>query len=136
MNVLTSGIFNKLKGDAGLIALLANGVDSVFYEQAPDNETYPYVVFNIQGGGDLNISPARIKEDLFFVRGYTKASPAAAGLIDAQIDALLHEQTITVTGWGCVDIQREQDIENIEDAPNGEKIYMAGGVYRIQVDQD
>ena len=136
MNVLTAGIFNKLKGCAGLTALLAHGADSVFYEQAPNNEAFSYVVFNLQGGGDLNLSPARIKETLYFVRGYTKTSSAAAGLIDAQIDALLHEQIITATGWGCVDIQREQDLEMVEIAPNGETVYMAGGVYRIQVDQN
>jgi hypothetical protein len=136
MNALTAGIYTKLTGGTALTSLLTGGTatPSIYYEQAPHKSVLPYVVFNIQGGGDLNLCPGRMKEVLYFVRGYTKASTAAAGLIDAQIDALLHNQSVTVTGWSSIDIQRETDMEETETAANGEIIYMAGGVYRFSLD--
>ncbi len=132
MNALNAGIHNTLKGGTALTSLL--GGTAIYYEQAPDNTPFPYVVFSIQGGGDLNLSPSRMKDILYFVRGYSKTSPANAGSIDAACDALLHGKTLTVTGWNNYNTQRETDIENTEVDSAGQTIYMAGGVYRISID--
>ncbi len=132
MNALNAGIYTVLTGGTALTNLL--GGTAIYYEQAPDNTAYPYVVFSIQGGGDLNLSPSRMKDMLYFVRGYSKVSPAMAGSIDAQLDALLHNKTITVTGWSNYNTQRETDIENTEVDNANQTIYMAGGVYRISID--
>ncbi len=132
MNALNKGIYDTLKAGTALTSLL--GGTAIYYEQAPDNAAYPYVVFSIQGGGDLNLSPSRMKDVLYFVRGYSKVSPAMAGSIDAQLDALLHNKTITVTGWSNYNTQRETDIENSEVDNANQMIYMAGGVYRISID--
>lgn len=134
MNALNSGILSTLQGGTALTSLLSGGTAAINYMQAPDKSTFPYVLFSIQGGGDLNISPSRMKDELYFVRGYSKTSPANAGTIDAQIDALLHNKTITVTGWTNYRTQRETDMENEEVNTAGEHIYMAGGVYRISID--
>lgn len=132
MNALNTGIYNALKAGTALTSLL--GGTAIYYIQAPDDTAYPYVVFSIQGGGDLNLSPSRMKDTLYFVRGYSKVSPAAAGSIDAQLDALLHNKTITVTGWSNYNTQRETDIENSEVDNANQTIYMAGGVYRVSLD--
>lgn len=132
MNALNAGIYNTLAGGTALTSLL--GGTAIYYEEAPDGTPFPYVVFSIQGGGDLNLSPSRMKDVLYFVRGYSKVSTANAGSIDAACDALLHHKTLTVTGWTNYNTQRETDIENTEVDSAGQTIYMAGGVYRISID--
>lgn len=134
MNALNTGILTKLTGGTALTNLLSGGTASVYYQQATDKAVMPYVVYSIQGGGDLNLCPSRMKDMLYFVRGYSKVSPAAAGSIDAQIDTLLHNQTVTVAGWSNYNTVREQDLENVETLANGDKVYMAGGVYRFSLD--
>ncbi len=135
MNALTDGIYNKLTGGTALTSLLSGGTASpaIFYQQAPDNQPFPFVVFNVQGGGDLNVSPSRLKEVLIYARAYSNVSANAAGAIDAQIDALLHGGTVTVSGYANYAIQRETDVENVETTANA-KIYTAGGVYRFYLD--
>ena len=54
-------------------------------------------------------------------------------MIDDLIRARLHKQTITVTGYTCVSLKREDDFEMVETAPNGEKTYAMGGNYRLVI---
>jgi hypothetical protein len=134
IDLLAAGIYSKLTGGTALTALLA-GTASVYHLQAPDNATLPYVVYNVQGGGDTNISPNRAKDLLVWVRAYTAESAKAAALIDNQVDALLHNGTITVTGWTNYWLARETDLATVENPPDGSKIYHAGGLYRVRLAQ-
>ena len=115
-----------------MTALLA-GTTSVYHLQAPDNATLPYVVFNQQGGGPLNVNPSDLREPLYFVRGYASTANTA-GSIDAQVNNLLHKQTLSVVGYTNVSTQREEEFETVEITPSGEKIYMAGAFYRVTLD--
>jgi len=133
LNELNKGIYDTLKAGTALTALLA-GTTSIYNIQPPDNATRPYVIFNLQGGGDENMTPSRMKNLLYFIRGYSDTSAAAAGSIDTQIDPLLHGQTIKVSGWTNFWLARESDLQNVETLPNGQHIWMAGGFYRIRLD--
>ena len=142
MNALSVAIYNQLKAGAALTALIGGtalpntpGGVAIFQTQAPDNQSLPYVVFSYQGGGDLNINPWRIKDLLIFVRAYSGDSGAAAGAIDTQLDALLHNKTLTVAGWKNFKTRRETDIEPVVQLPSGENAYCAGGIYRIRLSQ-
>lgn len=130
MSALSQAIFNQLANSAALTTLL--GGANIFNKQAPDLQALPYVIFSMQGGGDQNINPWRLKNVLYFVRGFA-TTDVAAGQIDAQIDALLHKKKLTITGWCNFQMQRETDMENITQEPNGENIYMAGGMYRVRL---
>jgi len=132
MNEINTAIYSKLSAGTALTALLA-GTTSIYHLQAPDNATLPYVVFSHAAGGDENQTPIRRKNNLVFVRGYSNVSALAAGSIDAQVDALLHAGTLTVTGWNNFWLCREQDLENIDNLPSGEKVWMAGGYYRLRI---
>ena len=133
MNEVNQAIFQKLQAGTALTALLA-GTTSIYHLQPPDNTAMPYVIFNLQGGGDENQTPSRMKNLVYFIRGYSSASAAAAGSIDAQVDSLFHGGTIGVSGWNPFWLNREVDLENIENLPSGEKAYMAGGMYRLRMD--
>lgn len=129
LNSLYTGLYNKLSAGTALTALIGT---AIYNKQAPDGAALPYVVYSLAGGGPINYCPLRVESDLVFVRAYG-STDASARNIDVQIDVLLHGQTLTMTG-GYINIQtwRETDLDLIENLPNNQKIYMAGGMYRIK----
>lgn len=133
INELAGAMYSRLTGGTALTNLLAS-TTSVYQGRVPDGALFPYVVFNLQGGGDENITPSRMKNLLLYVRGYSKTSANNAASIDAQIDALLHRQTLSVSGWVNFWTAREMDLDGFEPMPNGETIWNAGGMYRIRID--
>jgi len=130
-NAVNTAVFNKL--DVSALTTLLGGT-AIFYQQAPDHEAVPYVVWSYMAGGDENLTPSRMKNNVLFVRAYT-SNQAQAGTIDAAIDALLHNQELTVSGWTNFWMARETDLSLIENPASGEKNYMAGGTYRVRLSQ-
>jgi len=133
LNALASALYSRLQGTA-LTSLLA-GTTSIYHMQAPEGAALPYVIFNLQGGGDENLDKNRTKNLIVFVRGYSESTPAQAGSIDAQIDGLLHLTPLTVSGWTNIWLARETDLETVETEPNSQPIYMQGGFYRVHLDE-
>ena len=131
MNSINSSIYLTLQSGTALTSLLA-GTNSIYKDIAPDNATYPYIVFNQQGGGEENLTPNRSVNLVYYIRGYTKVNTAAAGNIDAQIDNLLHGKTLSISGRSNYWTAREGEIENTEVLSNGERVYSAGALYRIK----
>ncbi len=134
MNALNTALYSKLTGGTALTALLA-GTTSVYNQVVPRGAALPYVVFNIQGGGPENITPARFENLVYTVKAVSAASALAAGSIDAQIDALLHLGTLSVSGWSNFLLMREERIQYVETAPEGQYIWHVGGTYRIRLVQ-
>ena len=134
MNVLDQAIYTKLNAATALTSLLA-GTAAIYHIQAPDNATLPYVVFNIQGGGDENLTPKRRKNLIVYVRAYSGVSALNAGPIDTQIDTLMHGGTISVSGWANIWLNRENDIELVDNTPSGKKIWMQGSYYRTRIEK-
>jgi len=134
MNEIGSALYGKLQAGTALTALLA-GTTSIYHLQAPDGATLPYVVFSIQAGGDENETPKRRKSLVLYVRGYSDVSSGNAGSIDTQIDTLLHKKDLSVAGWANIYCWRDQDLEMIENAPSGEKVFMRGGFYRLRIEK-
>jgi len=133
MNALNKGLFDTLKGGTALTNAL--GGTAIYNVQAPDNAVLPYVVFSVAGGGDENITPSRSKNILYYVRAYSKTSAAHAGTIDGFVDTLLHGKSLSVTGWSNFWLARETDVENVDNEPSGEKVWMSGGYYRVRLDK-
>jgi hypothetical protein len=132
-NLVAAGIWATLAGGTALTAQLSAGTASIFRNQAPKESTMPYVVFSPYSGGPQNITPSDMREPVYFVRAYG-ASAAAAAAIDVAASALLHLGTLTVTGYTCYSVRREQDIELVETPENSQPVFMAGGLYRISLD--
>jgi hypothetical protein len=132
-NLIAGALYSKLTTGTALTALLA-GTTSVYNLQAPDGATFDYVVFSLQAGGPSNITPSDLREEVYYIRAYSDTSAGKAGSIDAQISALLHHGTISVSGYTTWAINRESDYQLIENPPSGKPIYTAGGSYRIYLD--
>lgn len=131
LNVTNAAIYSKLASNSTLTALL--GGTAIYYQQAPDNQALPFVVFSLQAGGPQNINPSDLRNQLYFVRGYA-ATPALAGSIDAQCNASLHGVTLTVSGYTNFWTVRENDFAMPINEPNGARSNMAGAYYRIRLD--
>jgi len=134
MNELDTAIYSKLQGTA--LTSLLPGTASIYNLQASDNATFPYVVFSLHAGGDENQTPKRRKNLLVYVRAYSKTSALHAGSIDAQCDTLLHAGSLNVNGWTNFWLNREQDLNMVENLPSGEKVWMAGGIYRTRIEKN
>lgn len=138
-NALNAAIYTKLAGTAGtaLTSLLAGGTasPSVYFEQAPDNSTAPYVVWLFPSELDRNLIPHRMKD--IVLRAYAVANvPAQAGTIDAAIDTLLHGGTLTfgtATGWTQIWLRRENGYQLITISEAGIRYYTSGADYRIEI---
>ncbi len=134
-NVLGAGLYSKLAGGTALIALLHAGSLSIYNTDAPYEAIYDYIIFNVQGGGDTNDSPHRVKDLEVQVRGYTQIGMARAGTIDMQVDALLHRQTLTVSGWLNFWLVRTQEIQLVEYDEANHPIYSCGGLYDVKIEK-
>lgn len=132
MNVLDTALFSKMSSGTALTALLA-GTNSIYHLHAPEGASMPYVVFNIQGGGNENITPSDMRNYLVYVRGYA-GTAVVAGSIDTQISALLDKGTLSVSGYTNFWTVRETDIESADLLPNGKYVYGSGAIYRIRLD--
>jgi hypothetical protein len=130
-------VYSRLAGTAGtaLTSILAGGTaaPSVFYQQAPDSASLPYVVFLYPSGIDDNTSSRRLKDVVLRVYGVA-ANPAAAGTIDARIDTLLHRQTFaSAGGWQNIRLQRENDYQLVTTNAAGVRYYTSGADYRAEI---
>ena len=136
-NVLNTAIYSQLTtaGAAGTALTTALGGSAIYYLQAPDNEPRPFVVWSYQAGGDENATSHRSKNIVLLFRSFAD-TPEQAGTIDALVDACLHLQAFTVSGWGNFWTARETEVNLVENLTSGEKVFMAGGLYRTRLEQN
>jgi hypothetical protein len=138
-NLINVAIYTKLSGTA-LGTLTAGGTasPSVFFEQAPDNQTPPYVVWSFPSELDENMDSHRVKEMVLRAYGVALA-PAQAGTLDAAIDTLLHKQSLTFTGtpalWISLWLVRENGYQLISTSEAGIRYYTSGADYRVIVEK-
>lgn len=133
MNVMDAAIYTKLQTTSAVTSLLA-GTTSIYSGQAPDNATMPFIVFNVQGGGDENLDRHRTKNLVYLIRAYSQVSKAQAGSIDAAIDTALHLQTLNPSGWANFWTARTEDLSLVDNPPSGQKIWMVGGLYQVRIE--
>jgi hypothetical protein len=127
----STALYTTLNGGTALTTALG-GTARIYDMQAPDGASLPYVVFQHQGGGPDNITSAGIESNLWLVKVYSNASAKAASDIFALADELLHRKNITIgtaNTWWCA---REENVKLLENLPNGKRVWMRGGIYRIR----
>jgi len=129
--LLEAALLSKLTGQASLITAL--GGSYIYNKIAPQPAPGKYVIFQWQGGGDENETKHRTRNLVYAVVGVA-SSQAAAAAIDAEIDAALHQATLTISGWTNFWTARETDL-NLVETDAGEVVrFRVGGLYRIRID--
>lgn len=132
MNEFDEALRARLTGFAALTALLASA-QAVYNAVTSASAALPYVVFSLNAGGPTNRTPRRAETLVYLVKGVAKADAARAADIDAQIDAALHNQTLTVVGWSNYWLTRESRVRFDEMDSGGKPIFHAGGLYRARL---
>ena len=131
MNVLETGLYNKLVGDAALVAEL--GGSYVYNQHAPQAQARPYVIFFHAGGGHENLTPSDLQNHVYMVKAVADTREQA-GDVDALIITALHNGALTVNGYTNFWMAREEEVQFAETARDGTMIYHRGGYYRIRID--
>jgi len=132
LNEVEVGLYGKLAAGTALTALL--GGTLIYNGLAPQGRSLPYVLFSQQSGVSDNATPTRSEDFLYQVKGLSASGMAAAGSIASAIDTLLHNTTLTVSGWTNYSIRRERHVR-YEETESGERVSHAGAVYRIRISQ-
>lgn len=130
-NALNTSIYNVLSGGTALTTEL--GGTAIYYGQAPDQASLPYVIWSYQYGAPENITPHEMSVQLVYARCYS-ATAAQAGTIDGMICNLLHKEELTVTGWNNFWLARETEIALPHTDQAGVKTWTAGAFYRVRLD--
>lgn len=129
LGAMGTAIYTVLTGGSALVAELGGSL--IYNGYAPDGQSRPYIIFNHQGGGPEN-NPAGMRNNVWVIRAYADTLAKAAA-IDKQIDTLLDGNNFSVTGFTNFWTVRESDIALVETPPDGGRIHVAGGIYRIRV---
>ncbi len=129
---LETALYNALIGSAALISEL--GGTFIYNKQAPQDPDDNYVIFNQQGGGDVNDTPIRERNVLYTVFGIA-LTQEKAGAIDTDIDDALHLAELTISGWANLWLARETDVNISQIDSGGATRYHVGGIYRIVMDK-
>ena len=136
MNELDSAIYSKLSAGTALTAQLATmtggTTPAIFNLRAPKGQSFPYVVYNWQAGGQTDDHD--IVSGVEWVRAYGTIS-AQVGSVYAAFDPLLNHNVLSVTGWTNVSLRREDQFELVEDQPDGLQVYTCGAFYRVILDK-
>ena len=130
-----SALYSQLAAGAALTTKL--GGTAIYQNITPVGISTPYVIFSYSGGGDDNTSPRRARSPVYTVKVVTADTDGTSGAAfadetDALLDALLHSQTLTVTGWGNYATTRVGDIAFDQEA-GGVLYYHRGGQYRVRI---
>lgn len=130
-------IYGKLSGDTTLNNLLgtpATGYSkSIYHQQAPAGAAFPLVVFNKQAGNPTETfgDPSAYENDVWLVKGVDRNTSAdTAEAIQARLDALLSDGTLSISGASLMYLRRQSDVEYVE-TDDGVRYQHAGSLYRL-----
>ena len=134
MNAVESALYDLLKVDAPLLVLLGGSV-KIYNHLAPRAATPPWVIISQQSGREENRTPRREMLFDYQVKGVA-TSLFTAGQIADRIDIVLHDATLSVSGWDTAYwIRRNITLRYIDTTESGEITGHAGAVHKIRLAQ-
>lgn len=125
------GLWAKMAADSTLTGLL--GGTAIYHAQAPENVSYPFVVFNKQSGVPIYAfsSTAAFENEIWTIKAVDcNTTSDRVDAIATELDALLTDGTITVTGATLAYLRRDSDVE-LTETSNGETYQHAGAQFRL-----
>ena len=133
MLAVDDAIYAKLAAGTALTTLL--GGTAIYNALAPRGSaiTYPLVIFSKSSGLDDNTSPCRTRTLVYQVTALSATGKKEAEDIDTVIDTVLHNTTLSVTGWSDYWFMRENDISYVEQIPGGRILWHEGAMYRVRI---
>ena len=135
MNAIAAAIFTKLNISSLTDLLADTDPVSIYQAQAPDQAQYPFVVFNKQSDTEDNDTRHRVVNTIYQVRGFTKSKMKDAQAIAEVVDGLLHNQSLTITGFAQLRLVRIGGVEFVENQQSTDKVFSAGSLFRLLVEK-
>ena len=129
---LDTAIFNVLN-----VASVTNeATGGVFNGVAPQGTEPPFVVFSAMSKTDDYFAYSeRGGQAVYMVKAIDRSPwPKSAGDIDTQIDSVMQDASLSITGHSLISCRREEDIYLVEDLA-GVMYQHVGGLYRIIADE-
>lgn len=130
-------LYGRLAGDTTLNNALATPptgyAKSIFYQQAPANAAYPFVVFTKQSGvpSEAFADPSALETDVWLVKAVDQGTSADdAETIQARVTALLNDSTLSISGATLLYLRRQSDVEYSEIS-DGVAYMHAGSLFRV-----
>ena len=117
-------------------AVTNEATGGVFNSLAPQGTEPPYIVFQAMSKVDDYFAyTGRGGSAVYMVKAIDRSPwPKGAGDIDTQIDSVMQDASLSITGHALLTCRRESDIYLIDDQAG--VIYQhIGGLYRINADQ-
>ena len=140
-HALEAALYTRLTGGTAFTALLS-GTASVYNTVAPAGASYPFCVFNLASGIDLNAEPGHRRHQLDYqIKVVSQTSQANAGLASVQLDALMHAagpsaaSRLSVTGYRNLFQERIHPVRFVEPSDVATPYYHSGGVYRFHLEE-
>lgn len=108
----------------------------VFNSLAPQGTSPPFVVFQAMSKVDDYFAfTGRGGSAIYMVKAIDRSPwPKSAGDIDTQIDSVMQDASLSITGHALLSCRRESDIYLVENQ-DGVIYQHIGGMYRILADQ-
>ena len=133
-SAIDNALIARLGGDATLLALTPNGT---YWDEAPAGSTR-FVIVSLADQADVQQLGSRAYEDALYAVEARMLSTVAGNDpkgAAAQIDVLLEDVLLTVTGYTPMRLHREGRIRQTEvDAVDPTiRWYRRGGYYRVQM---
>lgn len=132
MNALETALQSALAAGTALTTTL--GGTAIYNVLAPRDKALPYVIFSQQSGREDDETPRRTQTYRYLVKGVA-SSLLAAGTIADQVDSLLRNNALTVSGWTTYWLHPETTVRYIESTDAGEHIGHAGAVYTVRLSE-
>lgn len=130
-------LYGRLAGDSTLTGLLATPAggysQAIYFQQAPAGAAHPLVIFNKQSGVPTEAmgAPSALEEDVWLVKAIDKSPSAdSAEAVQARLQALLNDATLSISGGSLLYLRRQSDVEYPEVA-DGVLYHHAGALYRL-----
>ena len=128
---LSNALHDALAADGTLTAALS-AATAIYEIIAKKGVDLPYCIYQHMAGGDENLIPSRMVNEVWLVKGVA-SSLSSAKTIATAIDGVLHKQTLTVSGWTNFWTAREGAVKYAEVDEDGKPTYHRGGLYRIRL---
>ncbi|MFP4323772.1 MAG: DUF3168 domain-containing protein [Anaerolineales bacterium] len=112
--------------------LVAGGVSAPVHDtQAPAEAPYPFIILHYTGGGDENRTRLNTRNETWLVKALSD-DHATAHTLAADIRAALHQQALTVAGWGHLWTAQIEHVWQVENVAR-RQVFHAGGVFRVRL---
>ncbi len=130
-SAIDNALIALLGADATLLALCPNGV---YWGESPPGSTRFVIVSFVEEHDEPQFGGRAFEDGMYLVKAVMLST--AGGDIRsaaARIDALLDQQTLTVTGYSVTDMRRDSRVRQTEDDEVDASIrwFHRGGVYKV-----